>query len=149
MSLIASNTFDSSTIQEDKFINKKGLVAFTEVLKNRSVSMAATGLGLINNNIKESKKGTLLALGNQGIVTLNSKKEIIESGNFYEENVYPKNFPEQDKFVVLRVSNNVDNYGGAFLGFNNTTGEMYSGILTDDRCFMRIKWFKFYSNSSI
>lgn len=145
MSLIASNTFDSSTIQEDKFINKKGLVAFTEVLKNRSVSMAATGLGLINNNIKESKKGTLLALGNQGIVTLNSKKEIIESGNFYEENVYPKNFPEQDKFVVLRVSNNVDNYGGAFLGFNNTTGEMYSGILTDDRCFMRIKWFKFYS----
>lgn len=145
MKEIAKDDFDVSTITEDKYINKKGLMAFVQELNDRSVNMEKTGLGLANNKIVESKKGSLLSLGNSGIITLNSKRAIIESGNFYEDNVYPKNYPETDSFTILKVTNNLSNHGGVFLGFNNSSGEMYSGVLTDDRCFMRIKWYKFYS----
>lgn len=145
MKLIAKDNRSSSDITEDKYINKKGLIAFIEELKSRSVSMQKTGLGLADNLIAPSNKGSLLALGNGGIITLDSKKEIIASGNFYEDNVYPKNYPENDKYTIMRVTNNLTNHGGVFLGFNNTTGEMYSGVLTDDRCYMRFKWYKFYS----
>ena len=145
MARIAKEDFDSKTILEDKYINKKGLIAFTEELNKRSVKIKDTNLGTKEVFIRESKRGALIGLGNAGIATLESKAELAKNGNFYEENVYPKNYPDTDRFTVLRVTHNLTDHGGVFLGFNNTTGEMFSGTLKDDYCFMRIKWYKFYS----
>lgn len=145
MEKIAREDFNSATILEDKYINKKGLIAFMKVLNERSVKIADTNLGTKEVFVRESKRGALIGLGNAGIATFESKDELVKNGNFYEENVYPKNYPNKDRFTVLRVSHNLKDHGGVFLGFNNTTGEMYSGILKDDLCFMRIKWYKFYS----
>jgi hypothetical protein len=145
MRKIAKEDFNTATILEDKYINKKGLIAFTEILNQRSVKISETNLGTKEVFIRESKRGALIGLGNAGIATFESKDELVKNGNFYEENVYPKNYPAKDRFTVLRVTHNLQDHGGVFLGFNNTTGEMFSGTLKDDLCFMRIKWYKFYS----
>jgi hypothetical protein len=146
MSDVAKSTFDSTTIVNDKYINKKGLMAFTKVLKDRSVSKEATGLGLFDIKLSEPKRGSILVLGNGAVTTFESKKKIVADGNFYEENVYPKNYPATDRFTVVRVTNNLNNYGGVFLGFNNNTGEMYSGVLKVDTCYKRVEWYRFYSD---
>lgn len=148
MRRIAKSDFASSSLIEDKYINKKGLVAFTEALKARSVSIAKTGLGTNKPTILEPIKGNLLAMGNGSIFTIESKAAIVATNNGYEENVYPKNYPDTDRFTVLRVTNNLEDHGGLFLGFNNTTGDMYSGVLKDDACYRRIKWYRFYSDAT-
>lgn len=145
MQKIAREDFDSRSIIEDKYINKKGLIAFTEELNRRSVKISETNLGTKEVFLREAKKGALIGLGNAGVATFDSKNELIKQGLFYEENMFPKNFPHEDRFTVVRVTHNLTDHGGVFLGFNNTTGEMYSGTLKDDSCFMRITWHKFYS----
>lgn len=145
MQKIAREDFNSAEIIEDKYINKKGLIAFMDELHKRSVKISDTNLGTKEVFIRESKRGALIGLGNAGIATLESKQELVKNGNYYEENVYPKNYPDADRFTVLRVTHNLHDHGGVFLGFNNTTGEMYTGTLKEDVCFMRIKWYKFYS----
>lgn len=146
MANVARSTFDSSSILEDKYINKKGLIAFTKVLKDRSIDKNITNLGMRETKIADSMRGSLVVMGNGALCTFETKKNIVAAGNYYEENVYPKNYPETDRFTVVRVTNNVDNHGGVFLGFNNTTGVMYSGVLKDDSCFRRIEWYEFYSD---
>lgn len=145
---VAKTTFDGTTILEDRYINKKGLVAFTKGLKERSVSKEATGLGLNQVKISESRRGSVIVLGNGATTTFESKKKILEDLHSYEENVYPKNYPDTDRFTIVRVTNNLTNHGGVFLGFNNSTGAMYSGVLTDDSCYRRIDWYEFYSDTS-
>ncbi len=146
MAKIAKEDFDSNQITEDKYINKKGLIAFMKELDARSVKIVDTNLGTTDVFVRDSAKGALIGLGNAGIATFECKDKLVKDGYYYEENMYPKNFPEKDRFTVLRVTHNLDDHGGVFLGFNNTTGEMYSGVLRDDYCFMRIKWHKFYSD---
>lgn len=145
---VAKTSFNDNVLVKDKYINKKGLLAFTKVLKERSVSKEETGLGLHEIKIGESRRGSILVLGNGAVITFESKKKIVEQGNYYEENVYPKKYPDSDRFTVLRVTNNLSNHGGVFLGFNNNTGEMYSGVLKVDSCFKRIDWSRFYSDVS-
>lgn len=147
-SQVSSATFDSSSVLQDKYINKRGLVAFTKGLKARSVSIAETGLGTTGARLGDSTKGSILSLSNGAIVTFESKQDIVSGGNGYEENVYPKNYPDTDRFTIVRVTNNLGDHGGIFLGFNNTTGQMYSGVLKDDYCFRRIEWYKFYSEDT-
>jgi hypothetical protein len=149
MQAMAKENFVASKIIEDKYINKKGLIAFTEVLKKRSVSMDQTNLGRTNIDPIRANRGAIISIGNGGIVTFLSKKEIINNNNHYEENVYPSKYPLDDRFTVLRVTHNLEDHGGVFIGFNNTTGEMYSGVLKTDNCFARIKWFKFYSEAYV
>ena len=148
MEQVAKSNFDGSLLLDDKYINKRGLLAFTKVLKERSATISSTNLGLPAGVIKTSIRGSLLSLANGGIIILESKNAIANSGSGYEENCYPKNYPDGDRFTISRITNNLYDHGGAFLGFNNTTGEMFSGILQDDKCFRRIKWYKFYSDIS-
>lgn len=145
MQRMGKENFDSSLLIDDKYINKKGLIAFMEEVHARSVKISETNLGTREVFVRDSARGALISLGNAGIATFESKKELIKQNIFYEENVYPKEYPEEDRFTVLRVTHNQNDHGGVFLGFNNTTAEMYSGTLKDDSCFMRIKWYKFYS----
>ena len=134
---------------EDKYLNKKRLEIFSKLVKETLVSSKETNLGKERGVFADATKASVIATVNGATIILDSIDNNKANGVDYDLMVYPKGYPTTDTFTIVRVSNNVSDKGGIWLGFNSEKIETYIGIMTSDECFKRMKWYKFYTDGNL
>ena len=133
----------------DHYTTILGLDAFNEQLQTELVSRFNTGLGDTKATYIPSTRPSLLVLPNGAVFSLRSKKDIIDSGEYYDANVYPESTSEGDEFVITRITNSLYHAGGIFMLFNKSNQDTYIGNLLNDGCRTQITWRKMYFDTEL
>ena len=149
MQRAANTNVSASMIAFDKYIDKKRLKIYSDLIKKSVVSSKDTNLGLTTMDLTVSTKANLIATVNGAVITLDSMENHRKNKVSFDLVVYPKGYPEEDEFTVIRVTNNIKEHSGVWLGFNASKLTAYVGIMVGDECFRRMRWYRFYTDGSI
>lgn len=144
----AGSDFAKPDINDDRYVNLKGLGMFAKSLVDRVVLSEVTHLGEEFAHIDEPQKGSIFGAHIGAIFALPS---IDEAKNIigYHINVYPTGYPTDNKFVITKLIANTAGLGCFLKGFNPVTGETYLGILPEPKCSTPVSWYRFFFHGEI
>lgn len=128
--LVADPDYVMKSMSDNKYAVTQTLIGFKEELYNQLVSSKTTNLGKPHGMIGNSLKSVLRSLPNGGRVILDTFETVKLQGLPLDMEVYPDTGQIKDKWIIVKVTNNLNNQGGVLLGINMTNGDTYRGIMT-------------------
>lgn len=131
---------------KDGYITIKGISKFKEALYNNLVNSEQTGIGKHYGIYGLPLLTTLYSLRNGGSIIIDSLSFATVSGYDFNKVVYPDLTTPDDRWSIVKITNNEKGQGGTLWGTNMTTSEVYIGQLKnsiDDPNVLT--WTKLYS----
>lgn len=105
----------TNNFQRNKYVALNALVAFKNSLHTTFVSSQKTNIGKNFGLNRSPDSKSLLMMSNGTVSTIVSKNEAeLASGNL-NLSIYPPDVDPTHSFVLLKVTNNKDNFGGVWL----------------------------------
>ncbi len=117
---------------KDGYVTIRALSAFKEALYNNLVNSNLTGIGKHFGVFGLPVLSSLYSLQNGGGFIIDSLNFSTVSGYNFNKVVYPDLASPDDKWSIVKLTNNSSGQGGTLLGTNMTTSEVYVGMLKDD-----------------
>jgi hypothetical protein len=114
----------------DRYITLRSLVAFKEELLSRLVSSETTNLGKRYGAMMLPTLAGLESLTNGARVIFDTYEATVLAGVQHDRSVYPDLTNTTSRWAIIKESNNPQDRGGVFSGFNLSTGAAYSGVLS-------------------
>lgn len=139
----ASKDFKVFAPKDNKYITTEALVAFKEVIYSQMVSSGLTSLGKAYGAIATPLLSVLTAMPNGARITLDSMNAVRNAGITFNAEVYPDITIPKTRWTIVKVSNNVADRGGIFMGFAMNTGQVYVGNLRITATAQLINWKKY------
>lgn len=118
-------------VNQDGYVAIKALSRFKEELYNNLVSSEHTGIGRHYGVYGLPLLTTLHSLRNGAGIIIDSLTSFVTSGITFNKVVYPDYASPNDKWSIVKITNNRKGQGGVLWGTNMTTGELYVGKLKD------------------
>ncbi len=131
---------------KDGYITTVAISRFKEALYNNLVNSNITGLGKHFGIYGLPDLSSLYSLQNGGGFIIDSLNFATVSGINFNKVVYPDLASPDDKWSIVKLTNNSKGQGGTLLGTNMNTSEVYVGTLKDDSNDPDVLvWTKLYS----
>ncbi len=116
----------------DGYVAIKALCRFKEELYNNLVSSEQTGIGKYYGVYGLPLLSVLYSLRNGAGVIIQSLQTSLASGITFNRVLYPDQTAIEDRWSIVKLTNNLNGQGGVLWGSNMTTSELYVGYLKND-----------------
>lgn len=104
-----------NNFQRNKYIALNSLIAFKNSLHSTFVSSAKTNLGKTFSTNRAPDIQSVLFMSNGTVSTIVSKNEAQLGGSSLNLSIYPSDVDPTQSFVLVKITNNKDNFGGVWL----------------------------------
>lgn len=128
----ARDEFSVGGPDKDRMVTLRALVAFKQEILSRVVSSDATFLGRQYGALVQPRLDAYASMLNGTRAIIDSLESVSITQVPFDRAAYPDLDAEKSlhRFAIVKVSNNETDRGGIFQGFNMTSGEQFTGVLS-------------------
>lgn len=107
---------------KNKYLALNSLQIFKEKVYEKFATSLNTNIGLDRGVLVTPSMNNVINMVNGAVFILDSKDNYEERFIAYDDNVFPPNTSESDRYTILKINNNFDNRGGLYL-FSERSGK--------------------------
>lgn len=140
-----SDSYQYLSKHNDKYVITETITAFKEVVYSNMVSNSTTGLGRPYGRLSVSTMQALSQMPQGSTVLLDNQRSVRLSGVAYDPVVYPNNERQLDSWTIHKATNKSN--GSILMAVNNSTGQLYSGLLNvSQNSTITLKWSRYLND---
>jgi hypothetical protein len=138
----ARDEFSIGGPDKERYVTLSSLIAFKQELLTRVVSADDTFLGRQYGVLVQPRLDAYASLSNGAKVIIDSFESVSLSLAPFDRSAYPDLDATKalHRFAITKVTNNLNNKGGVFQGFNMSTAEQFVGVMTITNGVYALTW---------